>query len=304
MLGEQRDGVLHPVTFELLARGRELSDKLGEALSCVVLGCGMERFAEEIIQRGADIVYIVDNPMLRRFLPRPYSTVLARLMKEVKPEIVLAAATTQGRTKMCIRDRVSRNALREAVRQLEAMGVVTVRHGDGTYVNRVTANTLVTRALQFFTLDGRALIDLVEAREAIEVSAAMLAAERADEKEVEALLGLVRDMSNLIDSPEEYAEKDFAFHVMVVEASKNQVLMELFSTIQDILMVQLRKIMGLYGVTIDSYGYHLKVALAIADKNGEAAGFAMRNHFRKVAKPYVTRVADNPHLNSGGDKLT
>ncbi|MGB4038215.1 MAG: FadR/GntR family transcriptional regulator, partial [Bacillota bacterium] len=199
---------------------------------------------------------------------------------------------------------VSRNALREAVRQLEAMGVVTVRHGDGTYVNRVTANTLVTRALQFFTLDGRALIDLVEAREAIEVSAAMLAAERADEKEVEALLGLVRDMSNLIDSPEEYAEKDFAFHVMVVEASKNQVLMELFSTIQDILMVQLRKIMGLYGVTIDSYGYHLKVALAIADKNGEAAGFAMRNHFRKVAKPYVTRVADNPHLNSGGDKLT
>ncbi|MFY9434072.1 MAG: GntR family transcriptional regulator, partial [Bacillota bacterium] len=96
---------------------------------------------------------------------------------------------------------VSRNALREAVRQLEAMGVVTVRHGDGTYVNRVTANTLVTRALQFFTLDGRALIDLVEAREAIEVSAAMLAAERADEKEVEALLGLVRDMSNLIDSP-------------------------------------------------------------------------------------------------------
>ena len=98
VLGEQRDGVLHPVTFELLARGRELSDKLGEALSCVVLGCGMERFAEEIIQRGADIVYIVDNPMLRRFLPRPYSTVLARLMKEVKPEIVLAAATTQGRT--------------------------------------------------------------------------------------------------------------------------------------------------------------------------------------------------------------
>jgi GntR family transcriptional repressor for pyruvate dehydrogenase complex len=199
---------------------------------------------------------------------------------------------------------VSRNALREAVRQLETMGIVTVRHGDGTYVNRVTGNSLVTRALQFFRLGGTTLIDLVEAREAIEVTAAMLAAERAGAGEVEALLQLVRDMDNLIAKPGDYVEKDFAFHVMVVEASKNQVLIELFSTIQDILMVQLRKIMELYGVTKDSYGYHREVAFAIADKDSEAAGSAMRDHFRKVAKPYVAKVVNDPHLNSGGEGLT
>jgi GntR family transcriptional repressor for pyruvate dehydrogenase complex len=200
--------------------------------------------------------------------------------------------------------RVSRNALREAVRQLETMGIVTVKHGDGTYVNRVTGNSLVTRALQFFRLGGTTLIDLVEAREAIEVTAAMLAAERAGVREVEALLQLVRDMDNLIARPGEYVEKDFAFHVTVVEASKNQVLIELFSTIQDILMVQLRKIMELYGVTRDSYGYHQKVALAIADNDSEAAGSAMRDHFRKVAKPYVAKIVNDPHLNLGGEGLT
>lgn len=199
---------------------------------------------------------------------------------------------------------VSRNALREAVRQLETMGIVTVKHGDGTYVNRVTGNSLVTRALQFFTLGGTTLIDLVEAREAIEVTAAMLAAERAGDEEVEALLRLVGDMDDLITSPGEYVERDFAFHVMVVEASRNQVLIELFSTIQDILMVQLRKIMELYGVTRESYGYHRKIASAIADKDSEAAGSAMRDHFTKVAKPYVAKIVNDPHLNSGGEGPT
>lgn len=102
VIGEQRGGELHPVTYELLARGRVLADKLSEELSCVVLGHKMERFAEGIIQRGADVVYIVDDPLLQTFLPKPYASALTGLAKEAKPEIVLAAATTQGRTIMPI----------------------------------------------------------------------------------------------------------------------------------------------------------------------------------------------------------
>lgn len=100
VIGEQRGGVLHPVTYELLARGRVLADKLSEELSCVILGHEMEQFAEGMIQRGADVVYVVDDPALKHFLPRPYATALTRLAKEAKPEIVLSAATTQGRTIM------------------------------------------------------------------------------------------------------------------------------------------------------------------------------------------------------------
>ncbi|NLS45157.1 MAG: FadR family transcriptional regulator [Firmicutes bacterium] len=196
---------------------------------------------------------------------------------------------------------VSRNALREAVRQLETMGFVTVKHGDGTYINHVTGNYFVTRALQFFKLRETTLTDLVEAREAIEVTAAMLAAERAWDEEIETILKLVDEMDGAIDNPEEYVEKDFEFHVMVIRASKNEVLRELFSTIQDILMVQLRKIMGLYGVAEESYGYHREIALAISTGDPQAAADAMRNHFRKVAKPYVAKIIENSDLNSEGE---
>lgn len=100
VIGEQRGGELHPVTYELLARGRVLADKLGVEVSCTLLGHEVERFAEGIIQRGADTVYVADTAVLRHFLPRPYSAVLTGLIREAKPEIVLAAATTQGRTIM------------------------------------------------------------------------------------------------------------------------------------------------------------------------------------------------------------
>lgn len=100
VVGEQRGGEVHPVTYELLARGRRLADRLGEKLSCVTLGCNIGRCATEVIQRGADVVYLIDDPGLMHFLPRPYSNALVRLVKETAPEIVLAAATTTGRTIM------------------------------------------------------------------------------------------------------------------------------------------------------------------------------------------------------------
>lgn len=102
IVGEQRRGGAHPVTFELLARGRQLADKLCAELSCVVIGSGLGQSAREIIERGADVVYLVDDPALTWFLPGLYARALARLIRSSMPEIVIAAATTSGRTLMPI----------------------------------------------------------------------------------------------------------------------------------------------------------------------------------------------------------
>lgn len=91
---------MHSVTYELLARGRALADKLGAGLACVVIGHGLEAFGREIVERGADAVYLIDDPCLEWFIPRRYSAELAALIDEIRPEIVLAAATTAGRTLM------------------------------------------------------------------------------------------------------------------------------------------------------------------------------------------------------------
>ncbi|MDK2887199.1 MAG: electron transfer flavoprotein alpha subunit [Thermoanaerobacter sp.] len=99
VLGEQRNGSIHRVTFELLNRGRSLADKLGVELSCAILGDRVDDLGE-VILRGADKVFHVCSQDLATFLPGPYTRALVQLIQEEKPEIVIAAATTTGRTVM------------------------------------------------------------------------------------------------------------------------------------------------------------------------------------------------------------
>ncbi len=95
---EQKRGVIQSVSYELLGKGRELADKLGCELCGVLIGHDLETKAQEIIQRGADTVYLADHPSLKNFLDDPYSAVLVRLIKKYKPEIVLCGATSIGRS--------------------------------------------------------------------------------------------------------------------------------------------------------------------------------------------------------------
>ncbi|MCK5740288.1 electron transfer flavoprotein subunit alpha/FixB family protein [bacterium] len=100
-LSEQKNGKVHSVSFELLNRGKSLAEKLNVPLSAVLLTAIYdEAEIQELIYRGADIVYVVVNPLLENFLVEPYQLVLDNLIDQFKPEIFIAAATTSGRTIM------------------------------------------------------------------------------------------------------------------------------------------------------------------------------------------------------------
>ncbi len=101
-LGEMREGEIHGVSYELLAWGKDLADKLGVELASIIIGHNVKDKANELIYRGADKVYVVDNPALENFRADPYSKILTSLIEEYKPEIFIASATTTGRTLMPI----------------------------------------------------------------------------------------------------------------------------------------------------------------------------------------------------------
>src|SRR5664280_306986 len=99
-LGEQRDGEISSVSYELLAWGRELADKRGTTLASVILGHNVQERVDGLIQHGADIVYVVDHPGLEHFTPDVHAAILEKLVREFMPEIFIASATTYGRTVM------------------------------------------------------------------------------------------------------------------------------------------------------------------------------------------------------------
>jgi electron transfer flavoprotein alpha subunit len=98
IVAEQRDGEMHGVSYELLGKGRELADTLGTTLSAVLMGSNVGDLGNDLVAHGADTVYVVDNPALEHYLDEPYSNVVASLIDEHKPEIVLTGGTSVGRS--------------------------------------------------------------------------------------------------------------------------------------------------------------------------------------------------------------
>lgn len=98
VFAEQREGVIAPVVFELLGKGRELADELGSELSAVLLGYHIEGLSSELIAFGADQVIEVDDPTLKHFRDEFYAKALTELAFKYKPSIILAGATVIGRS--------------------------------------------------------------------------------------------------------------------------------------------------------------------------------------------------------------
>ena len=98
VFAEQRSGRIHPVAYELLGKGREIADELGEPLYAVIIGSGVGHRAEELVARGADRVFVYDDPAVADFRDDPYSALLVELVQEEKPSIFIIGATAIGRS--------------------------------------------------------------------------------------------------------------------------------------------------------------------------------------------------------------
>ena len=94
---EHEDNELDTVSKEMLGRARLLADERGEEMTAVLLGSGAGQIAVEAVSFGADAVLVADDPLLAPYTTAPHSKVMAGLVAERKPDILLLAATPNGR---------------------------------------------------------------------------------------------------------------------------------------------------------------------------------------------------------------
>ena len=94
---EQRDGILQKVSLELIGKGRQLAEVLGQKVIAVVLGHNITTLTEDLIAYGADEVVYVDHPTLADYMTAPYTKALTAVVKDTNPDIALLGATSIGR---------------------------------------------------------------------------------------------------------------------------------------------------------------------------------------------------------------
>jgi len=98
VFAEQQRGMIAPVVYELLGKGRDLADQLGEELVAVLLGSELNGLSSQLISYGADQVIVVDDPSLAHYRDEFYAKALAELSQKYQPSIILAGATVTGRS--------------------------------------------------------------------------------------------------------------------------------------------------------------------------------------------------------------
>jgi electron transfer flavoprotein alpha subunit len=97
VIGEQRLGRLEKVSLELLGKGTALSQRMGVALSAVLLGDEVEEIARELVFHGAEKIYLLEDARLRYYQSEAYARLLAGVIKEHEPQVVLIGATEIGK---------------------------------------------------------------------------------------------------------------------------------------------------------------------------------------------------------------
>ncbi len=101
VFAQQEEGRLAEIAFELLGKARELADTLGVRVGAALLGSfadgEAEGLAKDLVQGGADVVHLVNDPALAVFRNKAYRHALVELVKEENPQIVIFGATHMGR---------------------------------------------------------------------------------------------------------------------------------------------------------------------------------------------------------------
>ncbi len=91
------DGIIHPVTYELMGKARELADKIDHPVYAVMIGHNIGAQCEELLHYGADKVFVYDQEELDRFKMEPYTKAFEDYVKNIKPTAILIGATPVGR---------------------------------------------------------------------------------------------------------------------------------------------------------------------------------------------------------------
>ncbi|MEW6711066.1 MAG: electron transfer flavoprotein subunit alpha/FixB family protein, partial [Candidatus Riflebacteria bacterium] len=95
---EHQAGSVHPVSFELIGKARELAGRTGQPVYCLLIGHHMLGMAEEALNYGVDKVFVYDRPELGHFRIEPYTSVFADFVNRAKPSGVLVGGTSIGRS--------------------------------------------------------------------------------------------------------------------------------------------------------------------------------------------------------------
>lgn len=179
--------------------------------------------------------------------------------------------------------RVSRSSVRDAIRSLEAVGLVEPRQGVGTVVREVSA-AAATPVASALLEKCKEINDLLDVRNIIEPALARRAALHASARHIAEMQAILARQEEKVRRGEPAIDEDSAFHYTIALAADNSVMIKLVRVLMDLLRETRERWSQGQGRAEKSLAAHFRIVAALQRGDASAAEAAMRQHLSEIGK--------------------
>lgn len=243
--------------------------------------------------RALDIPAVSPRANLSTFLAQQVLSLIRE--GDLKPGDRLPSAKD-----LAARFSVATPTMREALRRLQATGVIDIRHGSGIYVRRDRDRLMLSNPA-YGELESHTILQVLDARLLIEPHLAELAALRAAESDLTELRRALADAESALHFPDDrYIQANNDLHMAIARLSGNTVLMHVVESLVEIYSAELHLVdpsRTLVEIRARDHDNHQRVVAAIETGDGPAAAAAMHHHIdvaRSTVTPRLTGAVEAP----------
>ena len=178
---------------------------------------------------------------------------------------------------------VSRGSVRDAFRILEVMGLLEMRHGQGTFPLELSVDRIVTPLASVITHQRERQDELMDVRRMFEPAVARAAADRRSDADIEELARVLASQRRKLNSGQNAIAEDTAFHAVLARATRNHVVVRIMETLNDLLVESRKLTLRQRGRPEVSLAGHEQIVEAIRQRDPDGAAAAMRHHIDQIA---------------------
>jgi GntR family transcriptional repressor for pyruvate dehydrogenase complex len=212
-----------------------------------------------------------------------YKEVAARIRELISSGELEAGQALPSERKLAAQFEVGRAVIREAVRQLEASGLVESRHGGGNYVREITSEHLVAPIASLLNSKAQLREELMDARSLFEPQVAREAAIRATPEDLLLMEAVVVRQAERVSKGQPTAEEDAEFHALLAHATRNSVVERVMGVIDDLLEDVYERLSQHGERSQLSLEGNRRILEAVQSRDPDAAQRAMAEHIEDIA---------------------
>jgi GntR family transcriptional regulator, transcriptional repressor for pyruvate dehydrogenase complex len=231
---------------------------------------------------------------------------IRREVQRTLTEMILSGVVSPGQLlpsegKLALMFGVSKVVLREALRSIEAQGIVDIIHGKGIIVNEPGSKKAQAVLSVMLEHQAETMLELWQTRVVIETGACEIASLEATPEDIEAISKAAAEFTRPDISLELRTAADQAFHRNIIVATKNFTLLTIIDALSDLFTENLEMTLGSAKVSPDIEG-HFAILRAIQNKNPEEARAAMIKHLQRAREDIFLVTGKNWQMPSNAKR--